>query len=90
MQCKDIPDEHVVDLARRWQECGRARHAEMVRWLHGGEQPANLAPGVVEALVAEGIPRKLAYAKVLSLCERKNGKPALLEYGTSPYYAWPA
>jgi hypothetical protein len=48
-------------------------------------------PGVVQALMDEyGIPYKLAYAKVESLCERKNGKPALLEYGTSPNYAWPA
>lgn len=37
-----------------------------------------------------GIPRKLAYVKVESLCRRKNGRPPLLEYGTSPNYAWPA
>jgi hypothetical protein len=71
MQCKDIPDERVVQLAQAWRD-------------HRG-------PGVVEALMDEfGIPYKLAYVKVESLCSRKNGKPALLEYGVSPNYAWPA
>lgn len=42
-------------------------------------------PGVVAALVAEGIPEKLALAKVERLVRRK-----LLDYGTSPYHAWPA
>ncbi|HWB34564.1 MAG TPA: hypothetical protein VHA75_00920, partial [Rugosimonospora sp.] len=40
--------------------------------------------GVVAALVAEGIPPKLALAKVEHLCDR-----GLLEYGVSPNYAWP-
>lgn len=41
-------------------------------------------PGVVAALVAEGVPRKLALAKVERLVER-----GLLDYGVSPNFAWP-
>lgn len=41
-------------------------------------------PGVIAALVAEGVPAKLALAKVEHLSER-----GLLDYGVSPYYAWP-
>lgn len=40
--------------------------------------------GVVEALVQRGFPEKLAYRKVERLVYR-----GLLEYGTSPRYAWP-
>ena len=42
-------------------------------------------PGVVEALVAEGVPEKLAIRKVEHLSQR-----GLLDYGVSPLYAWPA
>jgi hypothetical protein len=42
-------------------------------------------PGVIDALVAEGVPEKVAYAKVLHMAERR-----LLDYGVSPFYAWPA
>lgn len=42
------------------------------------------AVGVVEALVAEGVPEKLALKKVEQLSSR-----AYLDYGTSPYHAWP-
>jgi hypothetical protein len=41
-------------------------------------------PGVVEALVAEGVPEKLAFTKVERLVSR-----GYLEYGTSAYHAWP-
>lgn len=41
-------------------------------------------PGVVEALVREGVPVKLALAKVEHLTDR-----GLLEYGVSANYAWP-
>jgi hypothetical protein len=41
-------------------------------------------PGVMEALMAEGIPENLALAKVMHMSKRR-----LLDYGTSPYYAWP-
>ena len=41
-------------------------------------------PGVVAALVSEGIPEKLAYAKVERLVSR-----GYLEYGVSPSCAWP-
>jgi len=41
-------------------------------------------PGVVAALTAEGIPLKLALAKVEHLVTR-----GLLDYGVSPFYAWP-
>ena len=71
MQCKDIADAHVVELAGRWRD-----------------EP--FGPGVVQALMNEGVPEKLALVKVESLCRRKYGKPALLDYGVSPYYAWPA
>jgi hypothetical protein len=40
--------------------------------------------GVVDALVAEGAPEKLAFAKVERLCRR-----GLMEYGTTPRFAWP-
>jgi hypothetical protein len=89
MQCKDIPDERVVELARRWQDYARSHPIAWPSWQHLHDQ--DRPPGVVQALMDEyGIPYKLAYVKVESLCERKNGKPALLEYGTSPNYAWPA
>ena len=41
-------------------------------------------PGVVQALVEEGVPKKLAFAKVERLCDR-----GFLEYGVSPSCAWP-
>lgn len=41
-------------------------------------------PGVVAALVAEGVPAKLARAKVEHLSRR-----GLLDYGVSVDYAWP-
>lgn len=66
MKRADIPDEHVIDLARHWWQDRRQL-------------------GVVEALVAEGIPEKLAIKKVEHLASR-----GLLDYGVSPYYAWPA
>lgn len=52
-------------------ELARARHAD------GG-------PGVISALTARGVPRKVALAKVEHLCER-----GLLGYGVSPDQAWP-
>jgi hypothetical protein len=64
MKRSDIPDQHVIDLARRWQQ-------------HEG-------PGVVDALVEEGVPAKLAYSKVERLSDR-----GLLNYGVSPRFAWP-
>lgn len=68
MKLSDIDDQHVIDLARAWQESEE--------WL--------TAPGVVKALVAEGVPEKLAVAKVERMTEKDQ-----LEYGISPYYAWP-
>lgn len=41
-------------------------------------------PGVVQALVAEGVPKKLAFAKVERLSAR-----GFLDYGVSPSCAWP-
>jgi len=41
-------------------------------------------PGVVEALASEGVPRKLALAKVERLVHRR-----LLDSGVSLSYAWP-
>lgn len=64
MKRSDIPDEHVVELARNWAE-------------HNG-------PGVIEALMAEGVPEKLAIRKVEHLVDRD-----ILEFGGTPYYAWP-
>jgi len=63
----DIDDQHVVDLARAWQDDDHFT-----------------TPGVVAALVAEGVPEKLAVSKVERLVDQDR-----LEYGTSPYYAWP-
>lgn len=51
------------------------------RWREGGYFEH---PGVVDALVELGIPRKLAYAKVERLIRRR-----LLECGVSPNFAWP-
>lgn len=65
MKCSDIPDGHVIELARQWQQ----DHSK---------------PGVHDALTAEGIPPKLALAKIERLCDR-----GLLEYGVSPRCAWP-
>jgi hypothetical protein len=62
----DIPDEHVIELARRWYDAPYCQ------------------PGVISALVAEGIPYNLAMAKVMHLVDRKH-----LDYGVSPHYAWP-
>ena len=42
-------------------------------------------PGVITALMAEGVPEKVALAKVEHMVRRH-----LLDYGVSPYYAWPA
>lgn len=42
------------------------------------------APGVISALTAEGVPAKVALAKVLHMVQR-----GLLDYGVSPNYAWP-
>lgn len=42
-------------------------------------------PGVIAALMAEGVPEKVALAKVEHMVRRR-----LLDYGVSPYYAWPA
>lgn len=47
------------------------------RWRQGG-------PGVVPALVAEGVPVKVALRKVEHLVKR-----GLMDFGVSPYYAWP-
>jgi hypothetical protein len=41
-------------------------------------------PGVVAALISEGVPRKLALAKVEHLVSR-----GLLDYGVTPNFAWP-
>lgn len=49
---------------------------------HWRDDPSQ--PGVVAALVAEGVPEKLALAKVEHMVDRN-----LLEYGVSPNYAWP-
>lgn len=65
MKRSDIPDDHVIELARRWRD-----------------EPGS--PGAVAALIAEGIPAKLALRKVEHLVER-----GLLDYGVSPYCAWP-
>jgi hypothetical protein len=50
------------------------------RWRENSSQP-----GVIDALMAEGVPEKVALAKVEHMACRN-----LLDYGVSPYYAWPA
>jgi hypothetical protein len=50
------------------------------RWRQGVDQP-----GVIDALMAEGIPEKVALAKVEHMVRRH-----LLDYGVSHNYAWPA
>jgi hypothetical protein len=62
----DIPDDHAIDLARRWKAAPFQQ------------------PGVIDALIAEGVPHKVALRKVEHLVAR-----GLLDYGVSPYYAWP-
>lgn len=66
MKRSDIDDQHVIDLARQWQES------------------PSWSPGVVEALIAEGIPRKLAQSKVEHLSLR-----GFLDYGVSVNCPWP-
>ena len=90
MKRSDIPDGHVIELARRWREHPKAEPFAALKALAAGDD-ATLAelldgrpPGVIAALMAEGVPEKVALAKVLHMCRR-----GLLEYGTSPYYAWP-
>ena len=65
MKRSDIPDGHVLELARAWQE-------------------DHTNPPVLNALEAEGIPTKLAIAKIEHMCTR-----GFLEYGVSPRAAWP-
>lgn len=66
MKRADIPDDHVIELARRWHDAPFEQ------------------PGVIAALMAEGIPHNLAMAKVMHLVKRKR-----LDYGVTPYCAWP-
>lgn len=56
----------------------------VVQLAQAWRQAPDSNPGVVAALVAEGVPSKLALAKVEHLSER-----GLLDYGVSPNYAWP-
>lgn len=46
--------------------------------------PTSEGQGVVAALMAEGWPEKVALAKVEKLVSKGR-----LDYGVSPYYAWP-
>lgn len=46
-------------------------------WREGG-------PGVVTSLVERGVPEKVALRKIEHMVDRD-----LLDYGTSPYFAWP-
>jgi hypothetical protein len=64
----DISDDRVIELARAWRDAPL------------GGKPL----GVVAALMAEGVPEKVALAKVEHMARRR-----LLDYGVSPYYAWP-
>lgn len=68
LQRKDIDDQHVIDLAQQWADAPGPGHH----------------PGVVLALVAEGIPEKLALSKVEHLSDRDYP-----DYGTTPYFSWP-
>lgn len=78
VKCSDIDDEHVIDLARAWSEAAR-------RCWEIHPVPLMHTPGVVEALVLEGVPYKLARAKVMRLIGKRK-----LEYGSTPDCAWPA
>lgn len=85
MQCEDIDDQHVIDLAARFHTA-HDRSAElasgplMIDLSHQCEHDK----GVIELLVEEGVPEELAYAKVEHLSDRD-----YLDYGGSPRYAWP-
>jgi hypothetical protein len=68
VKCSDIADEHVIELAKRWQDA-----------------PMFTDPGVYRALIMEGVPEKVALRKIERLVARH-----LLEYGTTPHFAWPA
>lgn len=67
MKRSDIADEHVLELARAYQD---------------GQFGKRI--GVYDALVAEGVPSKLAYAKIKHMVDR-----GLLDYGVSLCYPWP-
>lgn len=80
----EIPEPRLRGPARRWKRSDITdEHALDLarRWQddHFGQ------PGVIGALMAEGVPEKVALAKVEHMAER-----GLLDYGTSPYHAWPA
>lgn len=74
MKRSDIPDELVLALSHLWSSQSRA-------WDLGtrGYVPA----GVIEMMVASGIPYKVALRKVEHLNDR-----GLLDYGVSPDYSW--
>lgn len=74
MKRSDIPDELVLALSHLWSSQLRA-------WELGtrGYTPA----GVIECLVAAGVPYKVALRKVEHMCDRD-----LLDYGVSPDCAW--
>lgn len=76
LQAKHIPDAMVVRFAAAWYD--RAREVRPGVYLDNRVLP------VVEALIACGIPEKLAWYKV----ERMTDK-GLLEYGVGPRCAWP-
>ncbi|MEE6273506.1 hypothetical protein V2J56_09125 [Georgenia sp. MJ206] len=82
MKRADISDEHVLDLARAWRDA-RAPVEEMLSRMQSGQPPRG-TPGVVAALVGEGVPEKVALRKVEHMVDR-----GLLDYGTTPYLAWP-
>jgi hypothetical protein len=83
MQLKDIDSQHVIDLAARFHDAHK-------RDFSAGPLKVDLShrcehdKGVIELLVEEGVPEKLAYAKVEKLSD-----DGYLDYGTSPRYAWP-
>lgn len=52
--------------------------------LAGQARAEGFTPNLLERLQAEGIPHKVALAKIEHMCSRD-----LLDYGVSPAFAWP-
>lgn len=70
--------------APRRPKCSDIDGDHVVELAHQTFAPGGTRLGVVAALVAEGWPERLALAKVEKLVSKGR-----LDYGVSPYYAWP-
>ena len=71
-------------MSDRAVKCADIDDGHVIELARQWQQQPHSHPGVVAALVAEGVPEKVAVAKVERLVRR-----GLLDYGTTLRYAWP-